>query len=559
MLVDSALTDNSIAKVFLIEKDQYRVQTREFQRMHTSDGHSDNVGSPAIADTVGPLLRDGLVPATVDNDLLILDADANQVVRIACADATIADITAVLDTYGLLAPTNGHTVGGAITTTGLSRRRMLQGAAAAGVVGVTVLTLPTAAMAQSVNPNAPQNVTAEPGDTEVTVRWNAAPGTGITYTVYYRQAGQTFFTPFETTTVGTSLTVTGLTNNLSTEFYVVASPGGQSATITATPTAALWTGVDTAPVPPGLWSSPATNGTGTWVVARQATADQVMRSDTNGITWSLVEIAGGATGTDIQWSKAGFGNGRFMVAGKAVSGTTARVAYSSDGTSWTVASGVSVPDGGWRQVVWANPNPTELPDGRWVAVADSGTNGVMTSDNNGVSWTARTAPAVWRGVATNGAGIWVAVANAGTNRVMRSTNNGGTWNEVVSTVAAAGSWQSVAYGNGVWIAVGASGDNRMMRSTDNGETWDAVMVAESNWQSVATNGLGTWVAVASFVPNRVIRSTNNGLTWSVESAAGTSSNLWSGVGYGNLGGRFLAVAFGPTVPTQVQPVVMYRS
>jgi hypothetical protein len=109
----------------------------------------------ALASTIEPLLRPGLVPAVVNGDLLILDTDANQVMHIPCADTTIDDITAVLDAQGLLAT----------TPQALSRRRILQGAAAAGVVGVTVLTLPTAAMAASVGGAGGGTATTAPGST----------------------------------------------------------------------------------------------------------------------------------------------------------------------------------------------------------------------------------------------------------------------------------------------------------------------------------------------------------------------------------------------------------
>jgi len=105
-----------------------------------------------LADTIQPLLRHGLVPAAAGGDLLILDANANQVMRLACANASLGDVTAVLDAHGLLATSSGHALGADIPATALSRRRMLQGAAAAGVIGVTVLTLPSAAMAASGGP-----------------------------------------------------------------------------------------------------------------------------------------------------------------------------------------------------------------------------------------------------------------------------------------------------------------------------------------------------------------------------------------------------------------------
>jgi hypothetical protein len=63
-----------------------------------------------------------------------------------------------------------------------------------------------------------------------------------------------------------------------------------------------------------------------------------------------------------------------------------------------------------------------------------------------------------------GNGVWVAVAQFGTNRVMRSTDDGVTWSAVAP--AEVTGWISVAYGDGVWVAVAFNGTNRVMRSLD---------------------------------------------------------------------------------------------
>jgi len=111
-----------------------------------------------IADTIRPLLRDGLSVSVIDNDLLVLDPVSGEVTRLRCDNVDTADTIAALRTRGLL----DHP---ADTTTGLSRRTLISGAAAAaGTVGVTVLTLPAAAAAAS-----PTTTTIEPTTTTTTV------------------------------------------------------------------------------------------------------------------------------------------------------------------------------------------------------------------------------------------------------------------------------------------------------------------------------------------------------------------------------------------------------
>ena len=176
--------------------------------------------------------------------------------------------------------------------------------------------------------------------------------------------------------------------------------------------------------------------------------------------------------------------------------------------SWTAVAAAAANE--WQSVAYGN--------GVWVAVANTGTNRVMRSTNDGVTWSAIAAAEAngWLSVAY-GNGVWVAVlATVGTNRVMRSTNDGVTWSAVAA--AEENKWNSIAYGNGVWVAVASTGTNRVMRSTDDGVTWSAVAAAEENkWNSIAY-GNSVWVAVATSGTNRVMRSTNGGVTWTAVAA-----------------------------------------
>jgi uncharacterized delta-60 repeat protein len=205
--------------------------------------------SNSIIEAVGPLLREGLVPAAVDSDLLILDVEANQVVRVACVDASIDDVAEALSAHGMLAPTthqhdDGHPGSATdVAASLLSRRRILQGAAAAGVVGITVLALPTAAMAASALAP-PGNVTATAGEESVVISWEAVAG--ITYQVLVKVTGLDDNDPNQYIAFGMPVansprTVTGLTAGTSYSFVVRASDGvatsPDSAVVTATPTA----------------------------------------------------------------------------------------------------------------------------------------------------------------------------------------------------------------------------------------------------------------------------------------------------------------------------------
>ena len=227
---------------------------------------------------------------------------------------------------------------------------------------------------------------------------------------------------------------------------------------------------------------------------------------------------------DSGWRSVTYGNGVFVAV--ANSGTN-RVMTSPDAVTWTPRAAAEA--NYWNSVTYGN--------GVFVAVAEDGENRVMTS-TDGVTWTARTAAEAnsWRSV-TYGNGVFVAVASDGSNRVMTSTN-GVSW--TARSAAAANPWQSVTYGNALFVAVGgaATGTNRVMTSPD-GVSWTVRTAAAANaWVSV-TYGNALFVATSSNGSNRVMTSPD-AVTWTARTAA--ELNPWWSVTYGD--GVFIAVAGG---------------
>ena len=202
--------------------------------------------------------------------------------------------------------------------------------------------------------------------------------------------------------------------------------------------------------------------------------------------------------------------------------TTSIPALAARGDTWTGQTAAEA--NGWDAVAYGN--------GTFVAVAQFGTNRVMTSPD-GVTWTAQQPAEAngWDAVAY-GNGVFVAVSQFGANRVMTSPD-GRTW--TAHPAAAASGWQSVAFGGGQFVAVALTGPSRVMTSPD-GVTWTAHAAAEANeWISV-TYGSGVFVAVSQSGTNRVMTSPD-GVTWTPHLAA--SPNRWTSVTYGN--GMFVAV------------------
>ena len=217
---------------------------------------------------------------------------------------------------------------------------------------------------------------------------------------------------------------------------------------------------------------------------------------------------------------------------------TNRIMTSNDGNTWT-AQTASVANA-WSSITYGN---TSSAGGTYssgtpifVAVASSGTNRVMTSQN-GSSWTTQTGVTFqhnWQSV-TYGAGTFAAVADSSNNCVMTSTN-ASTWTNR-STVGFDNSWNSVIYGipstglyagSGVFVAVAYAGNgNRVMASWDgSGVTWNPISVPVDTWYSVAY-GNGTFMAV-SYSGTAMVST--DVLTWSLVSTP--ALNAWRSITYG---------------------------
>ncbi len=188
-----------------------------------------------------------------------------------------------------------------------------------------------------------------------------------------------------------------------------------------------------------------------------------------------------------------------------------------DGTHWTARSASQA--NLWKSVTYG--------EGLFVALAESGTNRVMTSPD-GITWTNRTAAAAntWTQV-TYGEGLFVAVSEDGTNRVMTSPD-GITWTS--RSAASAQAWSSISYGEGRFVALSFTGTAMY---SDDGLSWVSGTASSGNGIYSVTYGNGQFVAVGD---NRV-ETSPDGITWTNQTAA--EHNWWNSVAYGD--GMYVAV------------------
>src|SRR5690606_38407705 len=95
---------------------------------------------------------------------------------------------------------------------------------------------------------------------------------------------------------------------------------------------------------------------------------------------------------------------------------------------------------------------------QFVAVANNGTNRVMTSPD-GITWTLRSAAAVntWYSVCY-GEGQFVAVGDSGTGKQVMTSTNGINW--TLDDTPSTNRWYAVTYGDYKFVAVAISGDGK---------------------------------------------------------------------------------------------------
>lgn len=140
------------------------------------------------------------------------------------------------------------------------------------------------------------------------------------------------------------------------------------------------------------------------------------------------------------WNAIDYGNGRYVVVGNKGS-----IAYSSDGTNWTMIT-----------VGKENIYDVKFLNGRFAAVFWGSTVGYST---DGINWTTHKSDVP---IGTNGInwanGRYVTVGESATisyssDGINWTTNKIGQITQYYSTV-----WKKVAYGNGRWVAVANNGE-----------------------------------------------------------------------------------------------------
>ena len=230
------------------------------------------------------------------------------------------------------------------------------------------------------------------------------------------------------------------------------------------------------------------------------------------------------------WVSLAYGEQGFVAVARDITNAdTYRIMISPDGVNWTkiltpsAISFTSVAYGG----------------GLYMAIAETGTFEVITSQDGGRTWLENAsdalANALWSAVVSNGtATTFVAVARSSTSTfyTARTSNGGVTWTG--STSLSAGAWSSVAYGASKYVAVATSGTYRISSSSD-GNIWASTVQGNAASFSHVIFANSLFVAVGSAGG---IFTSSDANVWVERTTTGALD--FSSVAYGN--GIFIAIS-----------------
>lgn len=243
-------------------------------------------------------------------------------------------------------------------------------------------------------------------------------------------------------------------------------------------------------------------------------------------------------------------------------GNVVRVMASSGSGGWRVnAAGTQtlaapgIGSGAWTQ---------RTPTGNVQAVASSSDGAklaavvkggyIYTSNDSGVTWTARMADASrqWNSIASNSDGTKLA-AVVQNGYIYTSNDSGVTWTAQMTDVSR--QWYSIASSSdGVKLAAvvcSSSSNGYIYTSTNSGVTWTARMTdANRYWWSIASSSDGVTLAAvinSSFTNGYIYTSTDSGVTWTARMT--DAMRQWSGIAVSSDGAMLAAVVYNGRIYT----------
>lgn len=260
-----------------------------------------------------------------------------------------------------------------------------------------------------------------------------------------------------------------------------------------------------------VWYCAAWNGS-RWVVVCQSspagTPTTKTAWSTDAITWNAVALGTTSRMQNVVW------DGTYFVA----TGNAAEEFYSTDGTSWTLATGATTQ----QNFIHSATNGA----GTTVAVAYTTLGNNLKYTTNGTSWTQITVGSSQRLVSiAYGNSIWVVTLGATGNSVYTSSD-GITWT-LQSGVLPATAWFGLVYGT-KFVAVPNTSTTGAYST--NGTSWTSMTVPTGSYQNVGYSN-GIYLAVSYGTTNAI--TSTDGITWTARTLS-SSLGVVNPVGGNNM-------------------------
>jgi hypothetical protein len=198
-----------------------------------------------------------------------------------------------------------------------------------------------------------------------------------------------------------------------------------------------------------------------------------------------------------------YGNGKFVAGG-----WDGKMAYSSDGASWTAVANSTIWDytDSYGDTHTASIYGIAYGNNKWVA---GGYDGKMAYSSDGITWTAVEDSTIWQFTITAiayGNGKFVAVGSGGK---MAYSSDGVTWTAVEDSTFGTSIITAIAYGNNRFVAVG---DDGKMATSPDGITRTAVTNSTFGWYNINAIAYGNDKFVAGGSSGKMATSTD-GISW----------------------------------------------
>ena len=299
------------------------------------------------------------------------------------------------------------------------------------------------------------------------------------------------FLKFPTEFTNSNWTCVASNNNTSSPIWVALADSGPFRVARST-NGVNWTIVQgiTASIVNKTWTSIAF-GNGRFVAVASSGTNRIITS-VDGITWTEL-VAATAGYTDRAFTGIAWNGTVFAVVARGVA--TGAVQYSVNGTD-TYQTTDAASSQTWNSIAW---NGTT-----WIIVADGAANVCVNRNGTatpGATWTAATAAAAgtWQAVSARGT-QFVAVANSGTDRLMVSADEGVNWTASNPAALTGIGWKALASNGTNIVAVGQDGAQSVRIATSaDGTTWATAAGATTNNNSNIWNGVASLSTSNSYV------------------------------------------------------------